>query len=329
MNIWQALESLPGQIALPSEWRALLGDQFTTFQTAFLNLSGDVARTFPCPTQPGALHPINIQPDGSFLAPCPVYPETCRLSLVQADLAMWQLNSARLGRALCLALGLDPKPLELLELPLFNTLQIGSWAADAVLAILTLQSDPEQFLSIVAQLVATIRQKFILLVPTTGLVTAVTQQHLASVGAALFPLATIVRFTPAGTLIPTKPPGELFARFTPQPRDIDQETAQKAYVLAKALDFEQPFKPPTPFTVFDLYFVQGLTAKQIAKDRCSKATVINRLKLICQRTGMEIDQLRRLSAYFANMETVITDPRAKHIHRHRLIHDDAPDHLDD
>jgi hypothetical protein len=209
-NPWSALERVPGQLALPGEWRSLLGGQFTAFRDAFLQpAAGPLANTVCCPRQPGVFHEVIPGEDGSFTAPCPVLPDECRVVLSAEELTRWHLNHARLGRALSAALGLDSKPV---ELGLYNTWQIGSCPADAVAVILTIQSEADDLLSVVARLVATLRQRFILLTPTNELVTAPCQALLANCGAATVPLNTIVSLAADGALVPTRPPGELFAQ---------------------------------------------------------------------------------------------------------------------
>jgi len=69
--------------------------------------------------------------------------------------------------------------------------------------------------------------------------------------------------------------------------------------------------------------MEELSADQIAtKCHCSKAAVVRRLKLIRAKTGADPKDLRRLSPHLNKIEDDITDPRAAHIHRKRLIYDD-------
>ena len=67
---------------------------------------------------------------------------------------------------------------------------------------------------------------------------------------------------------------------------------------------------------------QRMTAEQVArKCRCSKGTVINRLKSIREKTRMEPDELRRFSGQFDKIEDDIWESKAAHVHRKRLIED--------
>ena len=58
-------------------------------------------------------------------------------------------------------------------------------------------------------------------------------------------------------------------------------------------------KNPSLAAVFRLYFVQELPVAKVArKCRCSVGTIMNRLKLLEQKTGATPEQLRRVAPYF-------------------------------
>jgi len=138
-----------------------------------------------------------------------------------------------------------------------------------------------------------------------------------------FPLDANVRFNERGALHSVKTPGELFARFTPAPKEeLDEDVARRAFALVQQLDSGATNKAPTTLTVFRLYCMEELSAAQIArKYRCSKATIISRLNCIRAKTGVDPANLRRLSAHLGKMEADLTDSRAERIHRKNLIYD--------
>jgi hypothetical protein len=178
--------------------------------------------------------------------------------------------------------------------------------------------------SVIAQLALRLRQPYILFSPTNDFIDADCQELLANASAAFFPLDATVQLTAQGTLTPSKSPGELFARFTPQPRDIDENLARHAFALVQQLESERPLPPPTTLAVFRLYCIDALSAAQAArKCHCSKATILNRLALIRKKTGLDPAKLRTLSPHIAKIENEISDPRARHIHRPAAI-DDHP-----
>src|SRR5437763_15158303 len=113
-TLWQTLESIPGLAAEAAIWRAGLGDYFGVF-SGFLQTS---------PGSPKELREGELRVQGGHSLP-PSQPT-------------WQLNRPKLGRALCQAFGFASKTA---EFPLPATGQIGSWSAEAVPALLTIQSE--------------------------------------------------------------------------------------------------------------------------------------------------------------------------------------------
>jgi hypothetical protein len=326
---WRTLEAIPSLLAFPCIWRLRLGEDYEPFKTLCLQESALRPISYPCPLETSCAYRI-IPPPDALLTPdtrhptlftgvCLHYPVPCeQIELTLGDVIPLELNWHKLGRALCQALGLDARKA---EINLFHTQQIGSWSTDAVPAILTIQSQTHDLLFIVAQLAARLRQKFILLAPTSQLVDVNCKELLANHGAALFPLETTVILTPHGTLVAARLPGEIFANFRPEPRDsADEETICKAYAISKALDAEGRFEPPTPFTVFCKYCMEGRSVAQIAiKCECSKLTVIRRLALIRARTGVHPRELRRLSPHLAKIDSDIAASQAARVHRKSLI----------
>jgi len=308
-------------VALPGVWRARLGESFGRVQALFLHDSPSLAQLLPCPRGCGLAHEIVCRPDGSLAATCggdPDRPED--IPLTPADITPLEVSWPRLGHVLCEALGLRGKPA---TLPLPNTIQIGAWSADGVPAILTIQVCRADFRHVVAELVARLQGPFILLAPTSSHFDAPCQELLAHARGAFFALEATVLLAENGHLLPVIPPGELFAQFTPQPRETDEEVARRAFALVRTLDSERPMKPPTLLTVFRLYCMEELSAAAIGhKFGCSKATVFSRLSAIRQRTGAEPEKLRRLCVWLDKNAEGASDPRAAHIRRRRLISDD-------
>src|SRR5206468_917195 len=169
-----------------------------------------------------------------------------------------------------------------------NTRQIGSWSADGVAVILTIQRDERDFRAAVAELTARLREKFILLAPTTDNFDAACQDLLAHAGAGFFALDSLVLLTEHGALQPRKPPGELFARFLPEAKEpVPEDVARQAFALVKQLESMRTHRGPgttrkaAVYTVFRLYCVEGLDPTQIARRiGCARSLVFNRLNLL-------------------------------------------------
>lgn len=274
-----------------------------------------MAASIPCPVGCGCLHTIIPRHDGtSAVAVCRCEPATCPdIAVSMSDITPLHVNRARLGRALARALSCQTK---ILNLNLPQCIQFGWWSCDQVPAVLTIQSDPHEFRRVIAEVAARLRQPFILFAPTGDHFDAKCQELVAAAQSAFFTIAANLTLTDHGILLARKRPGELFARFIPQPKEADQEVAVRTMALVSQLDAQT-------LRVFQLYCVEGLSAAQAAR-QCglSKATVVRRLGVLRAKTGAEPRNLRRLSSHFEQAERDLTDPRAAHIHRKSLIYDD-------
>jgi hypothetical protein len=260
---------------------------------------------------------------------CERDPPTCeRIQLTRADITPLELNWQKLARAICKAFGLDTK---IGDLPIPHTIQIGSWSADAVPVILTIQTDRHHLHFVISDLIARLHQKFILFAPTTRNLDASSQELLANANAAFFPLDTTVILTQNATLQPTKPPGELFAKFTPQPKESDEGVARSLFALAKALDTETGMRKAQPSTILRLYCAENLEPDQIARKlHCARSLIYSRLKFLSQKLGRDPAELRQYSTHLQNIENSLSDSRAKEIYRKGATQgDDGPDEPND
>jgi len=255
---WSALERISGLIALPTLWKKRAGNDFEAFRILCLEPATFPALSYPCPLEsscayrirrnPGAVavsvptHSLTdplSHPLAPFTGTCETNPPRCPLiDLSLADITPLQLNWPKLGRAICRALSLDSKAT---PLPVPTTLQIGSWSTDAVPVLLTIQAERHHLHFVICELIAILRQKFIVLTPTSKHYDAKTQQFLAGANSAIFPLDSIVALNPDGTLSPARPPADLFANFgqSPQSKIEIQKSkmAKPRFALRKGLGF--------------------------------------------------------------------------------------------
>jgi hypothetical protein len=295
---WCCLEPIPGLIALPCVWRGRLGAKFEQVKALFLQDNPNPAQLLPCPRGCGLAHEIIGRPDGSLVATCRGDPNrTHEIPLTPADITPLEVSWSKLGRALCQALGLHTR-YRILQPP--NTIQFGAWSADAVPAILTIQACPSALRRVVPELVAGLKRPFLLFAPTSNHFDAPCLEFLAGVRAALFPLDSTVLFTDDGRLRPARSPGELFAQFTPQPKEMSGDVASAAMAIVNTLDVGPP---PTPVTVFRLYCGDALSIPQVARKlHVSNTTIVRRLQIIRARTGTDPKHLRRISPHASGTE---------------------------
>jgi hypothetical protein len=296
----RTLENILSLSALRTVWAANWGDLFPAFHILCLEDDPRKVTTIRCRNNPpcACYHYTILRHDRTgAVAACQCDPPTCPdIDLTIPEITPLRVNRARLGHAIARAMGCQPAHG---DLGIVNTRQIGTWSSAAVPVILTIQNEPYQLTSVAARLAAKLRQKFILITPTTHLVTAPCQEHLASVGAALFDMVSTLTLTEHGTLQPLKPPGELFIQFAPDPADSAAETvARQTIALAKALDSEHKFRKAPLYRVFILYCSEGLSPDQIAKEcHCTRSIVFSRLKLLAQKLGRHPAELRQYSTH--------------------------------
>jgi hypothetical protein len=279
---FSVLEIIPGLCAMPVAWRDHLGPYYEGFRSRFLRPNPGL-----CPT----------------VTAISALPDTVPLHLSWADF----------GPAIASSLGCTPK---IYETGLPNTWQVGSWSTDSVPLLLSVNTDPLPFRLAVAGLVARLRQPFILFAPTTAHLDAFSQEMLNRDGAAFFALETHLRLNERGSLLAAQPPGELFQRFNPEPKEpLAEDVARRTFELIKELETASPAKGLSIMKVFRLYCVDALSAEQIAR-RCksSKTTVLRRLQAVHTRTGIPPERLRHLCSHYEKLPRPVHDDRAREIY---------------
>jgi hypothetical protein len=312
---WQTLEAIPGLITLPAIWQRRLGEDFPAFKSLCLQTRTMLAIHFPCARHVGIIRDVVRQPDGSYTGVCRCDIRECQnIPLTVQDLTPLEVNWNKLGRALCKAFDLSSKQHDL-GIP--NTIQFGSFSADAVPVILSIQTDSHVFRRVVAELVATLNAPFILFSPTSDYFDARSQSLLSRVNAAFFALDAYVILLKHGAFQSTKSPGELFANFRPDPKNTPgEDVARQTLALAKALDGQYHFRKAPLYTVFLLYCAESLPVHEIAsRCGCHRCVIFARLKLLHQKLGRHPSQLRQYSAHFETIENSLSDPKAKRIYR--------------
>jgi hypothetical protein len=316
---------MPGLNAIPAAWISLMGPVFETVEAPFFRKQPEPARACFCEKCYCAHEVVTLSAAPSVLSPlvavCQCETGGCPdISLTPADIEIWELSWPSLGRALCRALQLDARSG---ELPVCNTCQIGSWSADAVPAFLTIQTEPEDLRGVIAELVARLRHAFILLAPTATHLNATCRELLTHAKAGFFPLDSTVLIIREGDLQPVRPPGELFAPFTPEPEEDNQQLLIAAVALVQRLESIHTERPPTPLNVFHRRYVLQHSGVRIAKDfGCARATVGNRLRAIHDLLGDNLAGFERYAPHFQRILDQMSDPRARSIYLKGLFNND-------
>lgn len=109
-------------------------------------------------------------------------------------------------------------------------------------------------------------------------------------------------------------------------RPTSAEVAQAAFALMVKLDAKGKQKAPTPLTVFRHYCIEGLSAEQTAtKCRCSKGTVMGRLRLIERVTRKKPESFRAMSDHLQRLDDNYTQTGAREVYRRGLVDDSESD----
>ena len=280
---------------MPGVWRQRFGEAFEPMKDLILQECPNLAQLLPCPRGCGLAHDIICRPDGSLIATCGADPnQPLDIPLNPAEITPWEVSWSKLAHALFEILELHGKPA---PLPLPNTLQIGAWSAGGVPVILTVQVCGATFRRAVAELVARLQRQFILLAPTSYHCNAPCQELLAHARAAFFPLETTVLLSDNRRLRTTRPPGELFAQFTPRRNETDQSEAARVFrlfgeLLGMGTDLVAP-----PARVFDLLVFKKLTKSETALEcKCVASLITKRVALIEWHFALPIERLRAFAS---------------------------------
>jgi hypothetical protein len=319
-NLWRCLEVLTDGNYVAAEWANQAGEHFSTLRSVFLRDTGRRASFVPCPQSCGCQHEIIDRAGAGLVAICRCEPWNCEdFSIGKQETVLLTLNTAKLGRAVCKAFECDARETQL-AIP--RTWQIGTKFPNSVPVVFTLQGDREAFRYALLALAARLREKFIVLAPTSRFMDATCSETLAIAKAGFFDLESNLLVSTGGSLSSKTSPGKLFQSFAPDAEPDLGCLATQIFGMVENLEKNKRVKPPSVMQVFQQYCGRGWTAQKIADIyRCSKATVLNRLNDIRQATGKEPDELRDFSPYFKQVEDNINDSRASSIHRRGLVHD--------
>jgi hypothetical protein len=320
--LWQTLEDLPALAATTSVWQARLRDRFEVIARNFLERCPDRANSIPCPRGCGCAHEVIRDKDNSFVAVCRCDPWNCDdIELSEDEVVLWKVNLEKFARAVGRAFGIQSR---VTRLSPSQTFQVGTWSTEAIPIILTISSTEEELQLAAASLSASLRERFILLVPTLRHVGVGTRQALSAARAGLFALDAVLALTASG-FEPLQAPGKIFHEFTPVPsNDPPEEVAKRAFALVQKLDSGR--QKPSLVTIFRLYCLENLSSGEIAEQLgVSRATVVRRLQTIRTRTGLDPRRLRVYSSHLDKIRESLDDSRARRVNLRATMDDSEAD----
>lgn len=180
-GFWRALRSIPGAATSRFEWRALLGEEWSTV-APLLRPAGAVVARVSCPSPGGDGCPRRLvnHGDGRFVAVCADPEGQCEsVELTLDDVIVHELDVGRLASSLCRLLNcaLDLRPLTFAE----RTWCIGSYeplAGERFSLCLAFLTTGDEAHSAAVRLVGHLDRPFILLVPARDVIDPETVEYL-------------------------------------------------------------------------------------------------------------------------------------------------------
>lgn len=313
-NFWRAIETV--HRAVPARWQGVLGEHYEAVKMSFLRATGRKAPVHPCPHECGCWHEIVEHDDGEIVGVCQCDPLTCdNLELTAEAIELFELNTAKLGRSVARAFGCDAKETDM-GLP--GTWQVGAFSGASLPVVLSIQHNAGDFRNTVAQLVCKLRERFVLLAPTSRYADCISLGMLTGVKAGFFDLESNLNLASNGVLVARRSGGELFSRFLPEP--TSDGVAQQLFALVRQLESETSWRKAPILQVFRLYCMENLSRDEVAKRcGCVPSLVTLRLKTIEQKLGRKPSELRQFSSHFEAMEESMSDSRAKRVYRSGMV----------
>lgn len=192
--------------------------------------------------------------------------------------------------------------------------------------LLTIHNNYNDFLLVVAQLVASLNQPFILLAPTRRLFNIIISELLSRRNAAFFDLESQIAILPNGSLQAHKSGGELFSPYlSEQKTALSENEAVRLFALYEKLKSENNYRKASLHEVFTLLVLDKISQTAAAKKlKCSEGTISARVKVIEDKMYCKIEILRNSASELRNME-IEKDTQARKLYRKGLTDDTKSD----
>jgi hypothetical protein len=233
------------------------------------------------------------------------------IPLTKEDVEIWELNLARLGRAISQALKCDAKDDP--RLGLARTRQIASLGDAPLPVMLTVQHDEDGFGEVAAQLVARFPKGFILLAPTSRFCTASATELLSKVNAGFFSLESHVTLLPSGKLHAPKSGAELFKGHLPEKREAVRESeAARIFAILQKLRSKRAGMAAPLYDVFVATVLEGASQREAARRcECSPALMSKRVGELKGEFGLSLKQLQNYAKPLLEMQTSVRGERRR------------------
>lgn len=211
-RLWQALDEFTGAAAPQLEWVRQLGDQWAA-AAALLRRSGQVAEELVClkSSETGCTRRVVKLTDGRLRAECGDVPPRCdHLPVARDEIAILEIDTSKLGRALVRAFGLQDAPD---SFPRERMLRLGRYEISAgrgfPVFLAFPRTDPPEPVFYFDTVISPPGPK-VLLVPVVDAIDAGVWSFLRSHSVVGLGLDDVVIWDSRRTLVPRLPATELF-----------------------------------------------------------------------------------------------------------------------
>jgi hypothetical protein len=186
------------------------------------------------------------------------------------------------------------------------TQQIATFSS-SLPVILTIQQERAEFNHVVAQLVATLKERFILLAPTSRHMDAHAHALLNGAKAGFFDLESNLTLMSNGTLHARRSGGELFSGLLPA-NESSVKTAgiQHAFLVLQRLKSKRANMKAPPYDVFMLIVVDRVSQREAAvKCGCSLGLIATRVQELERLFNLRIRELQAMGSTLVDMQTTV------------------------
>jgi hypothetical protein len=304
MSLWAKIETAPASAAFFS-WKMRFGKALPSVRPWFLKKTGGSARTVPCPRGCGCIH--RITKDNFGVCNCGDCEE---IALTAEDVQVWEANWAGLGSRVRDALDLEHR---VSPFPVARVWQVGSFGGNALRIVLVVQPDRTAFKEAMAQLVARVEGRFVVLVPTLAHDDIETRELLGRVNAGLVDLETNLDVLATGRVVARKTAGELFSPYLPDNQEAANATeATQVFGLLMSLKSKRVGMKAPLYDVFVMVVLEDKSQREAAKAcDCTEGLMSARVKELRGIFDRSIQQLKALRRPILEMQTAVKGDRRR------------------
>lgn len=202
-QLWQAIEAMPGPMAVSAKWQELLGDEHG-FVSSYLRPTAKLAASYPRVGDPGHQSPYSVIEHGpeDYVGVCPDGGDT--ITLAKGDLIIYELDRRKLHLAIVQAIGIEYEESKVQGLP--HTQRIGIYrpcAGYSFAVYLTIPLEPSDLTQAVHALAAACGEPFVLLAPTNRRLRPEAESVIRQAKACFLPLSEALAVSDQGKWVAT------------------------------------------------------------------------------------------------------------------------------